>query len=96
MKVKIKLIIVSLATDVFGCEQPTIHCAVCCSILVACCVKLALYCILMSTDPSVAPQQKEGLFDIQNSDCSHTKSSANSPRVHLSCITNVTSPFVQH
>lgn len=49
----------NLTTDVFGCELLNILCTVHCLVLVSCCVKLVLYCILMSTDPLVGPQQKK-------------------------------------
>lgn len=51
-----------------GCELQNIHCSVRCLVLATCCVKLVLYCILMSSDVLVGPNKKR-LFEIHSSVC---------------------------
>lgn len=45
------------------CELLTTLCTAHCLVLVTCCVKLVLYCILMNSNP------KKVFFDIKNSIC---------------------------
>lgn len=73
-----------------------------CLVLVTCCVKLVFYCILMSTEPFVGPQQKNTLWHSKQwllpswqTPASCTMRSADLPRVHLSCVSTVICSFVQ-